>query len=96
MKLCGLEAGYWLFLVPFWAASLANRAIRSIEQAEALGEHHDDLLLLFMVLDGFWVASFVGFNGDTARDLATQFLGLAEKQGAVVPLMIGHRLVGSS
>jgi hypothetical protein len=31
-----------------------------------------------MVLYSFWVASFVGFNGDTARDLATQFLGLAE------------------
>jgi predicted ATPase len=28
------------------------------------------------------------------RDLAAQFLALAEKQGATVPLMIGHRLMG--
>ena len=28
------------------------------------------------------------------RELAAQFLALAEKQGATVPLMIGHRLMG--
>jgi hypothetical protein len=31
-----------------------------------------------------------------ARDLAAQFLALAEKQGATVPLMVGHRIMGSS
>ena len=30
------------------------------------------------------------------RELAAQFLTLAEKQGATVPLMIGHRLMGTS
>ena len=30
------------------------------------------------------------------RELAAQFLALAEKQGATVPLMIGHRLMGAS
>jgi hypothetical protein len=30
------------------------------------------------------------------RELAVQFLALAEKQGATVPLMIGHRLMGTS
>ena len=30
------------------------------------------------------------------RELAAQFLALAEKQGATVPLMIGHRLMGTS
>ena len=30
------------------------------------------------------------------RELAAQFLALAEKQGATVPLMIGHRLMGIS
>ena len=29
------------------------------------------------------------------RELAAQFLALAEKQGATVPLMVGHRLMGS-
>src|SRR5512135_943140 len=30
------------------------------------------------------------------RELATQFFTLAEKRGVTVPLMIGHRLMGSS
>ena len=37
---------------------------------------------------------YVAFNGDLMRELATEFLALAEKQGATVPLMIGHRLGG--
>ena len=40
--------------------------------------------------------NFVAFNGDVVRELAAQFLALAEKQGATVPLMIGHRLMGTS
>ena len=52
-----------------------------IEQAEALGEPPEDPLLLFSVLYGFWVANFVAFNGDAVRELAAQFLTLAEKQG---------------
>jgi len=38
----------------------------------------------------------VGFNGDVMRKLAAQFLALAEKQRATVPVMIGHRLMGIS
>ena len=30
------------------------------------------------------------------RNLGAQFLALAEKQGATVPLMIGHRMMGMS
>ena len=71
-----------------------ERARLLIEQAEALGEPPEDPLLLFSVLYGFWVANFVAFNGDVMRELAAQFLALAEKQGATVPLMIGHRLMG--
>ena len=48
------------------------------------------------MLYSFWVANLVASNGDAARELAVQFLALAEKQGATVPLMIGHRLVGVS
>ena len=36
------------------------------------------------------------FNGDACRDLAAQFLAMAEKQRATVPLMVGHRLMGVS
>jgi two-component sensor histidine kinase len=67
-----------------------------IEQAEALGEPPEDPLLLFSVLYGFWVANYMAFNGDVVRTLAAQFLALAETRGATVPLMIGHRLMGTS
>jgi class 3 adenylate cyclase/predicted ATPase len=73
----------------------AERARLLIEQAEALGEHPEDPLLLLSVLYSFWCASFVAFNGDALRELAGQFLALAEKQKAKVPLMIGHRIMGS-
>ena len=58
----------------------AERARLLIEQAEALGEPLEDPLLLFSVLYGFWVANYVAFNGDVIRELAAQFLALAEKQ----------------
>ena len=73
-----------------------ERARLLIEQAEALGEPPEDPLLLFSVLYGFWVANYVAFNGDVMRDLAAQFLALAEKQGATAPLMVAHRLMGTS
>jgi predicted ATPase len=72
----------------------AEQAHLLIEQADALGESPEDPLLLFSVLYGFWVANYVAFNGDVCRDLAAQFLTLAESQRAPVPLMIGHRLMG--
>jgi class 3 adenylate cyclase/predicted ATPase len=71
----------------------AERARLLIEQAEALGEPP---LRLFSVLFGFWIANLTAFNGDTLRELAAQFLALAEKQGTTVPLMIGHRLMAQS
>jgi class 3 adenylate cyclase/predicted ATPase len=74
----------------------AERARLLIEQAEALGEPPEDPLLLFSVLYGFWTANYVAFNGDVQRELAAQFLALAEKQGATATLMIGHRLMGLS
>ncbi|MGB9318117.1 MAG: adenylate cyclase, partial [Pseudolabrys sp.] len=74
----------------------AEQARQYIERAEALGESPEDPLLLFSVLYGVWAASYVAFNGDLTRELASQFMTLAEKQGQTVPLMIGHRLMGNS
>jgi class 3 adenylate cyclase/predicted ATPase len=74
----------------------AERARLMIEQAERLGEPAEDPLLLFSVLYGFWYANLVALNGEVACDLAAQFLALAEKQRTTIPLMVGHRLVGSS
>ena len=74
----------------------AERARLLIEQAEALGEPPEDPLLLFLVLYGFWIANVAAFNGDVARELAAQFLALAEKQGTTAPLLIAHRITGQS
>ena len=74
----------------------AEKARLLIERAEALGEPPEDPLLVFSVLYGFWAANYVAFNGDVMHELATQFLALAEKQGAAAPLMIGHRLMGTT
>src|SRR5215469_7162490 len=73
-----------------------EQARQFIERAEALGEPLEDPLLLFSVLYGVWAASYVAFNGDVTRELASQFMALAEKQEQIVPLMIGHRLAGNS
>ena len=73
-----------------------ERALLLIEQAQALGEPPEDPLLLFSALYGSWAANIVAFNGDVMRELAVEFLALAEKQSATGPPMIGHRLMGLS
>jgi predicted ATPase len=82
-----------------WAAPETKASIDQarllIERAEGLDEPPDSLIL-FSVLYGFWAASFGAFNGDVVRELAAQFLALAERRKAKVPLMIGHRLMGTS
>ena len=67
-----------------------------IEQAEVLGDPADDPLLLYSVLYGLFIAKFMAFDGDAACALATQFLTLAQRQKATVPIMVGHRLLGNS
>jgi len=76
--------------------SAAERARLLIEHAEGMGEPHEDPLLLFSVLYGFWIANYLAFNGDAIRDLAAHFLALAEKQTATGPLMVGHRVMAIS
>jgi predicted ATPase len=78
------------------AKAAVKRALLLIEQVEALGEHLEDPLLLFSVLLGSWVASFVAFNGDVVRELAAQFLALADNQPSMPPRLVAHRLMGSS
>jgi predicted ATPase/class 3 adenylate cyclase len=74
----------------------AERAHRLIEQAKGMGEALEDSLLLFSTLYFLWVPNLVAFKGGVIRELAAQFLALAEKEGTTVPLMIGHRLMASS
>jgi predicted ATPase/class 3 adenylate cyclase len=67
-----------------------------IGRAEALGEPPEDPLLLFSVLYGFWAARTVAFNGDAIREMAAQFLALAQKQGGTFTRGLGHRLMATS
>ena len=83
-----------------YAASETKAAFQQarvfVERAEALGEPPEDPLALFSVLYGFYGTNFIAFKGESVSKLATQFLALAEKQTAAVPIVIGHRLVGIS
>jgi DNA-binding winged helix-turn-helix (wHTH) protein/predicted ATPase len=73
-----------------------DQARAMIQQAEALGEQVEDPLLLYSVLYGSFIAKFIPFEGDAARALASQFLELARRQKAIAPIMIGHRLLGTT
>jgi predicted ATPase len=73
-----------------------EQARHFIDRAEALGEPPEDPLMVFSVLYGIWAANFVAFNGEVTRELASQFVALAETRRETVPLMIGHRLMGNS
>ena len=89
-----------LMHVKGYAASETKAAVERarllIEKAEALGEPPEDPMVLFIVLAGAWSANYIAFNGDLIRELAAQFLALAEKQGTTGPLMIGHFFTGVS
>jgi class 3 adenylate cyclase/predicted ATPase len=67
-----------------------------VGQAQALGEVPDDPLLPFAALFGIWVTFYVAFDGDMVGKLAEEFLALAEKQDAVAPRLVAHRIMGVS
>ena len=67
-----------------------------IEQAERFGESPDDPSLLLSALFGQWIVNFISFNGDVVRELAARFLALGEKEATAVPLIVGHRTMGST
>jgi class 3 adenylate cyclase/tetratricopeptide (TPR) repeat protein len=78
------------------AKTATERARVLIEQAVALGEPPENPLVLYSVLLGAWLTNVGTFNGDNLRTLAAQFLALAEKQEAAVPIMLGHELLAYS
>jgi predicted ATPase len=52
-------------------------------------------MLWLSVLYGFWIVSSRASNGDD-REVAAEFLALAEKLGTTEPLLVAHRLMGYS
>jgi class 3 adenylate cyclase/predicted ATPase len=80
------------------AKAAVERANLLIEQAEAIGEPPEDLLLLFSVLFGYCMANAVAGNMQAYRDVATRYLELADKQQALpsLALVAGNNLIGCS
>jgi predicted ATPase len=76
------------------AKAAAERARMLIEQAEARGETPEDPLMWFAALYGLFNYNLAAFNADGLRELEQQFSARAERYGATVPIMIGHRLMG--
>jgi predicted ATPase len=62
--------------------AVVEQARLLIEHADALREPSEDPLLLYSILYGSWVTNYLAFNGDVCRDLAAQFLAVAERQSA--------------
>jgi class 3 adenylate cyclase/predicted ATPase len=73
-----------------------HRAHDLIQYAEAQGEAPEDPLLLFSVLNGAWLMNHVAGNADAIRELSRQFFELAKKRGTTTPLMLAHRMEGTS
>jgi hypothetical protein len=74
----------------------AERARVMIEQAEALGEPLENALMLYLVLWEAFFTNIGAFNGMALSTLTAQFLALAEKQEAAVPILLGHTLMAYS
>jgi predicted ATPase len=81
------------YAAPETKASL-DRARFYLERAKSLGEPPEDPLMLYSVLYGVWAANASAFNGDIICALAAQFLAMAKEDGATIPLIMGHRMMG--
>ena len=79
-----------------YAQTFRDNAINAGVLRKAIGEPPEDPLLLFLLLTGYVVANGVAGNVEACRDVATSILGLAEKQQASAPLVLGHICVGYS
>jgi class 3 adenylate cyclase/predicted ATPase len=97
---CQIGLTYVLMRTKGYAASETKASLDQaralIKRAEAMGEPPEDPLLLFLVLHGFWVASFSAFNGDVTCNLAAELLSLAEKQRSTGAQMLGHQVTAHS
>ena len=73
-----------------------ERAQALIEDSEVLGEPVDDPLLIFSVLYGVWTANLFRFDEKNLIEISRRIMTLAERQGATIALMMGHRSLGTA
>jgi tetratricopeptide (TPR) repeat protein len=73
-----------------------ERADAMIEEAEALGERSEDVLLRFSVLYGQWTGNFTSGNLERAAAIAKHFLAVAERQQLSAALLMAHRVMGGT
>jgi class 3 adenylate cyclase/tetratricopeptide (TPR) repeat protein len=83
------------YAAPETKAAVA-RARLLIEQTDSFGDVSVDPMLLLSILFGSWVENLITFNGNVLRELATQFLTLAEKQQSKDALLVAHNVAGLS
>ena len=89
---------YWLLSSHQRFAAPKPRLLSSgprllIEQAEALGEPLEDPWCFFGPLRVLGGEHF-GFNGKDMIEISRRIMALAERQGATIALMMGHRNLG--
>ena len=73
-----------------------ERAHLLIERVNAIREPPEIPELLFLVLSGYFTENIVAGNVEACRDVADRVLELAEKQGRLAELVLGHLCVGTS
>ena len=76
--------------------SCADRARLLIEQRKRSENLQRTRYCCSRLLYGFWVANYVAFNGEAIREVSQDVLGTCGDARATIPLMIGHRLLGTS
>jgi class 3 adenylate cyclase/predicted ATPase len=69
---------------------------RTILRARALAEKIGETARIFPIAYGEWVSNYARGKIAYSRDLAENFLSLAERQTDMVPIVVGHRMLGSS
>jgi class 3 adenylate cyclase/predicted ATPase len=92
LKLQTMLAGPLIALKGYGAPETATVFARALE----LSNQVNDPSLLFPVVYQQWVFNLIGSRIDESRDLARQFLEMADAQQDSLPRVLGHRVTGVS
>ena len=67
-----------------------------IARARAIAEKVGEARQLFPVMYGEWAFNLVSGRIQASRQLAEQYVRVAQQQADTVPLLVGHRMLGTS